>query len=460
MQQETTLKTLAKSIKAGADSIGIEMTHARALEIIARTGGASNWITAKQLLAAKEDKPQGVRSIEIESWDSALYGGERKDSTRHEVTVDDRLKASGQIFVDAAVSSEDCDTISASIEVSDLPAEYGGGTAPVIRIHRGDQCIGSVWPTGPDRTTLVLQESEGSDERVIELDHEVPGLFHATFFECPACGNCHPVGFEGDCRDNKNRYTRSELDEKFGPDGWREVDAGQDTAELPVLDGDEGDLEILGEASSREAAIAIGNEHLADPVVEAYVAENVLVQGEVLPKAWVAVTKPCQEEIQKRSDFARRYAYQAEVEHHPVVQAVLRRVQKTFEAVKDARGIVHRTSLTDRSNPVNAPHFRHDGQAVSEILPPMLRSVDGGEMADEECLPMYRVRFAGGEQLTVFGDELVSDDPRLKAFIVASAGAFGLVSDLFDQEFAGPWDLAAHGNAHQHEYFLQKYEAL
>jgi hypothetical protein len=44
------------------------------------------------------------------------------------------------------------------------------------------------------------------------------------FFECPSCGHFHPAGFAGDCRDNKARFTRDALDDRYGEDGWEEVD--------------------------------------------------------------------------------------------------------------------------------------------------------------------------------------------------------------------------------------------
>lgn len=34
----------------------------------------------------------------------------------------------------------------------------------------------------------------------------------------------HPADWDGDCRDDTNRYAPGELDEKFGSDGWEEVD--------------------------------------------------------------------------------------------------------------------------------------------------------------------------------------------------------------------------------------------
>ena len=43
------------------------------------------------------------------------------------------------------------------------------------------------------------------------------------FYLCVICEHFHPVEWDGDCRDDNNRYTTDELDEKYGSDGWVEV---------------------------------------------------------------------------------------------------------------------------------------------------------------------------------------------------------------------------------------------
>ncbi|HEY6766622.1 MAG TPA: hypothetical protein VI386_17825 [Candidatus Sulfotelmatobacter sp.] len=43
------------------------------------------------------------------------------------------------------------------------------------------------------------------------------------FYECGICGHCHPILWDGDCRDDNNRFTNQELDDKYGADGWEEV---------------------------------------------------------------------------------------------------------------------------------------------------------------------------------------------------------------------------------------------
>lgn len=47
---------------------------------------------------------------------------------------------------------------------------------------------------------------------------------YPEFYDCGICGHYHPAEWDGDCRDDKNRFTGFELDEKYGTDGWEEVD--------------------------------------------------------------------------------------------------------------------------------------------------------------------------------------------------------------------------------------------
>lgn len=41
-----------------------------------------------------------------------------------------------------------------------------------------------------------------------------------VFYECGICGHYHPAKFDGDCRDDANRYGTNDL-----PEGWEEVDS-------------------------------------------------------------------------------------------------------------------------------------------------------------------------------------------------------------------------------------------
>lgn len=41
------------------------------------------------------------------------------------------------------------------------------------------------------------------------------------YYECEICHYCHPWTWNNDCRDDDNRRTRDQLDDKHGgPDNW------------------------------------------------------------------------------------------------------------------------------------------------------------------------------------------------------------------------------------------------
>jgi hypothetical protein len=45
-----------------------------------------------------------------------------------------------------------------------------------------------------------------------------------AFYECGICRCYHPVEFDGDCREDSQRFTAGELDELYGGTGWNEVE--------------------------------------------------------------------------------------------------------------------------------------------------------------------------------------------------------------------------------------------
>lgn len=72
----------------------------------------------------------------------------------------------------------------------------------------------------------------------------------------------------------------------------RELSPTQPENLFPVVDGDCGNGDLYGYATSKEAAIDAGNNNgFADEVLDAYLAENVTLRdGTVVAKAWVATT--------------------------------------------------------------------------------------------------------------------------------------------------------------------------
>lgn len=44
------------------------------------------------------------------------------------------------------------------------------------------------------------------------------------YYDCGICGHNHPIAWDGDCRDDANRFTDAQLDEKHGADKWLQLD--------------------------------------------------------------------------------------------------------------------------------------------------------------------------------------------------------------------------------------------
>lgn len=62
---------------------------------------------------------------------------------------------------------------------------------------------------------------------------------------------------------------------------------------FPVVDGDDGNGDVYGYATSKEEALDVGNATFVDEVVDAYLAHNVTLRdGSTLASAWVALTSP------------------------------------------------------------------------------------------------------------------------------------------------------------------------
>jgi hypothetical protein len=46
------------------------------------------------------------------------------------------------------------------------------------------------------------------------------------FYSCGICGHFHPAEWDGDCRDDENRFLLEDIEEKYGEEfvGWQEVE--------------------------------------------------------------------------------------------------------------------------------------------------------------------------------------------------------------------------------------------
>lgn len=52
-----------------------------------------------------------------------------------------------------------------------------------------------------------------------------PKLYY--FYECDICDSLHPCQFNGDCRDDKNRFTLDELEVEYGYENVVTVPMGE-----------------------------------------------------------------------------------------------------------------------------------------------------------------------------------------------------------------------------------------
>jgi len=44
-----------------------------------------------------------------------------------------------------------------------------------------------------------------------------------AFYDCGICECYHPAEWDGDCRDDANRFNIEQLDDRYGVHGWEEV---------------------------------------------------------------------------------------------------------------------------------------------------------------------------------------------------------------------------------------------
>lgn len=58
----------------------------------------------------------------------------------------------------------------------------------------------------------------------IDLNESVCSTARPEFYACGICGHCHPIAWDGDCRDDANRFTNAALDDLYSAEGWVEVE--------------------------------------------------------------------------------------------------------------------------------------------------------------------------------------------------------------------------------------------
>ena len=96
----------------------------------------------------------------IHPWDSCRYGHQGNPiGPSYEVDVLDRRQEQGQVHIDIRPDGGNIDDLlSTMIEVAEHPET--GQPVPVVRVHRGDECIASIYADGMDKALLVLAKTD------------------------------------------------------------------------------------------------------------------------------------------------------------------------------------------------------------------------------------------------------------------------------------------------------------
>lgn len=104
-----------------------------------------------------------ARTTIIGPWDSERYGHEENPrGPDFEVSILDHLERDGQVFIDVRPDGGNIDDLlSTMVEVAAHPET--GQPVPVVRVHRGDECVASVYADGMDKALLVLAKTDLRD---------------------------------------------------------------------------------------------------------------------------------------------------------------------------------------------------------------------------------------------------------------------------------------------------------
>jgi hypothetical protein len=62
---------------------------------------------------------------------------------------------------------------------------------------------------------LRMPLDESFDKKVMPRSNERP-----VYYECGICGSFHPWNWDGDCRDDANRFSIEQLNKKHGVTSW------------------------------------------------------------------------------------------------------------------------------------------------------------------------------------------------------------------------------------------------
>lgn len=80
----------------------------------------------------------------------------------------------------------------------------------------------AVMEDGAHQTLIGYFPSRAMADRVATALENISGK--PKFYSCGICGWYHSASFDGDCRDDSERFTSFDLDMKYGSEGWEEVE--------------------------------------------------------------------------------------------------------------------------------------------------------------------------------------------------------------------------------------------
>lgn len=93
-------------------------------------------------------------------------------------------------------------------------------------------CENRLSVSGPKETVAKIIKATQIDQGAFDFNGIVPmpPELQSTisgkprFYSCGICGWYHSASFDGDCRDDSERFTSFDLDMKYGSEGWEEVE--------------------------------------------------------------------------------------------------------------------------------------------------------------------------------------------------------------------------------------------
>ncbi|OIQ72190.1 hypothetical protein GALL_461860 [mine drainage metagenome] len=115
---------------------------------------------ADAFLRERGNEENDAQIAVIGPWGSERYG--HKENPRgpdFEVCIIDRLARHGQVFIDVRPDGGNADDLlSTMVEVSGHPET--GQPVPVVRVHRGENCIANIYADGMDKALLVVAKTD------------------------------------------------------------------------------------------------------------------------------------------------------------------------------------------------------------------------------------------------------------------------------------------------------------